>query len=96
MDANAKNKDEEKYKTYRKYYKKVINEAQKSYFSDLFDTKANTVKQLWNNLASVASLSKSKNKSNINELLININRITDPKMISDLFNNYLSGRVRVW
>jgi len=45
MDANAKNKDEEKYKTYRKYYKQVTNEAQKSYFSDLFDTKANTVKQ---------------------------------------------------
>ena len=76
-----KNKDGEKYKTYRKYYKQVMNEAQKSYFSDLFDTKANTVKQLWNNLASVASLSKSKNKSNINELLINNNRITDPKMI---------------
>jgi len=65
-----------------------MNEAQKSYFSDLFNTKANTVKQLWNNLASVASLSKSKNKSNINKLLINNNRITDPKMISDLFNNY--------
>ena len=37
----------------------------------LFDTKANTVKH---NLASVASLSKSKNKSNINELLNNNNR----------------------
>jgi len=88
MDANSKKIKMKKYITYRKYYKQVMNEAQKSHFNDLFDTKANTVKQLWNNLASVASLSKSKNKSNINELLINNNRITDPKMISDLFNNY--------
>ena len=84
MDANSKKIKMKKYITYRQ----VMNEAQKSHFNDLFDTKANTVKQLWNNLASVASLSKSKNKSNINELLINNNRITDPKMISDLFNNY--------
>ena len=40
---------------YRRYYKQVILAAEKSYFKEHFDTKINSVKQLWNYLASVAS-----------------------------------------
>ena len=47
-------KDEENYKNYRRYYKQVILTTKKSYFKEQFDTKTNYVKQLWNNLASVA------------------------------------------
>jgi len=61
-------KDEKNYKNYRRYYKQVILAAEKSYFKEQFDTKTNSVKQLWNNLASVASLGRKKNKNNVFKL----------------------------
>jgi len=58
-------KDAENYKIYRRYYKQVILAAEKSYFKEQFDTIINSVKQLWNNLASVASLGRKKNKNSL-------------------------------
>jgi len=55
-------KDAENYKKYRSYYTQVVLATEKSYFKEQFDTKTNSVKQLWNNLASVSSLGKKKNK----------------------------------
>ena len=42
--------------------------AEKSYFKEQFDTKIYFVNQLWNNLVSVASLRKKKNKTNVFKL----------------------------
>ena len=55
---------------YRRYYKQVILAAEKSNFKEQFDTsdKINSVKQLWNNLASVASLGRKKNKNKVFKL----------------------------
>jgi len=50
---------------YRRYYKQVILAAEKSYFKEHFNTKINSVKQLWNYLASVASLGRKKNKNKV-------------------------------
>ena len=56
--------DEDKYKSYRRYYKQLVNEAKTSHFTQLFNTKTNTIKQLWKNLATVASFGKHKSKNN--------------------------------
>ena len=81
-------KDAENYNNYRRHYKQVIRAAEKSYFKDQFDTKTNTVKQLWSNLASFASLSKKKNKNNVLKLKENGKYLTDPSDLSDTFNKY--------
>jgi len=80
--------DEDKYKSYRRYYKQLVNEAKTSHFTQLFNTKTNTIKQLWKNLATVASFGKHKSKNNVSKLIVNDQPITDTKTISNLFNNY--------
>ena len=45
--------DEEKYKNYRRLYKQTADATEKAYFKELFDTRSNSSKQLWNNLNSV-------------------------------------------
>jgi len=62
-------------------------ELKKSYFKEQFDTKINTVKQLWNNLASVASLGRKKNKNKVFKLKEDGKHLTDPAVLSDKFNN---------
>ena len=54
------------------------------------NNKTNTIKQLWNNFNKVYSFSKhSKKQSGISKLISNNNTIiTDPKDISNYFNNY--------
>jgi len=60
-----------KYKNYRKYYKNVIREAEVNDYVLQFDTKFNSVKQIWHNINSKASLSKSKKKETISTLTMN-------------------------
>ena len=59
-----------------------------SYFTDIFNVKTNSVKQLWHNLTSVASLRKPKNKNPVNKLLINNEYSSDLKTIMESLNNY--------
>jgi len=81
-------RDEEKYKKYRKHYKKVITEAKKRYYKDLFDARTNSVKKLWNNLNQMASLGKRNSTNNVHKLLVNNTFIMDQKLISNHFNEY--------
>ena len=50
--------NEIKYEHYRKYYKNVIREAEVNYYVLQFDTKFNSVEQIWHNIISMAFLSK--------------------------------------
>ena len=65
-----------------KLHKRVVNVAKKQYFKELFDSRSNSVKQLWNNLNQVASLSKHKNANNVQKLLVNNCFTEDNKAIS--------------
>ena len=79
--------DELNYKNYRKLFKQIAADAEQTYFKQLFDTRINSTKQLWNNLDRVCSFSKNKDKIAISELLVN-QRITNSKDICDCFNKY--------
>jgi len=46
----GKESDSTTYNSYRKIYKKVLAEAEQSYYRDKFSLKCNTIKQLWCNL----------------------------------------------
>ena len=62
--------------------------AKKQYFKELFDSLSNSVKQLWNNLNQVASLSKHSIANNVQKLLLNNYFTEDNKTISNYFNEY--------
>jgi len=80
-------KDEQKYKTYHRYYLRVLNEAEANYYQSQFDFKSNLIKQIWYNLNSVTSLSK-KNKVSIPKLTVDGSNITNPKLICNTLNSY--------
>jgi len=80
--------DGEKFKNYRRIFKSVCKEAENKFYRELFDTKCNSIKQLWSNLNRTFSLSKSKNNINIPKLSINNVDVTDPKQICNSLNSY--------
>ena len=80
--------DGEKFKKYRKIFKSVCKETENKFYRECFDTKCNSIKQLWFNLNSTFSLSKTKNNINIPKLSISNVDITNPKQICDSFNSY--------
>jgi len=80
--------DEEKYKTYRRLYKQLLKETKKVYYRDLFDSRTNSVKQLWNNLNHIVSLGKNKGTNNIQQLRIGNDNVQDSNIISNYFNDY--------
>lgn len=76
------------FKTYRKIFKSVLKEAENQYYRAIFDTKCNSIKQLWFNLNRNFSLSKTKTYISIPKLCINNVDITDQKLICNSMNNY--------
>jgi len=78
--------DEKAYKQYRAVYRKLAAEAEDSYYTEMYDTKCNTIKKLWDNLNTVCSLKSKKVKNNVSELLMNNVATTDPKKICNAFN----------
>jgi hypothetical protein len=84
--------DEIKYKNYKKVFKKVSREAETLYYKQLFDTQANSVKKMWNNLNMVCSLKASKTKSRvIQKLAINGKDVTQSEDIGNGLNEYFAA-----
>ena len=84
-------KDESKYKNYKKIFVKIAKEAEIRHYKDLFDVKANTLKNLWLNLNKVCSFKKSKNNStNIQKLVINNKEVTEKHEICNELNKYFA------
>ena len=78
--------DENKYKSYLKVYKLVLKTAETLYYKEHFDTKANSVKQLWTNIKDLFSVTKTKTE--IQKVTIIDNKtITDPKDIANALKN---------
>ena len=80
--------DEKKYKDYLRIFKKVTHAAQVAYYRELFDTRTNTIKQLWTNLNKISSLSAVKTKTIINKLSHNGTDFTEPRDICNTINDY--------
>ena len=69
----------DRYKTYRKLFRKTGLDVETEYFKNKFDYKTNSIKKLWSNLNTVCSASRKKNnkKSSVNALNINGCKIED-------------------
>ena len=74
------------------WFKKVSREAATLYYKQLFDSQANSVKKMWNNLNMVCSLKASKTKSRvIQKLTIHDNDVTQPEDIGNELNEYFAA-----
>jgi len=85
--------DEKKYKSYLRIFKKVTLAAQTAYYREKFDTRINSIKELWTNLYNISSLCRSKTTTKIEKLIYNNEEITDSSEIYNKLNTYFcSGR----
>ena len=80
--------DKVKYKDYLKIFKRVTSAAQSAYYKEKFDTRVNSVKQLWINLNQISSLCRSKTSTKIDKLIYNNEAFTDPTDICNKLNSY--------
>jgi len=69
-------------------YKRVLADAENAYYREHFDTKINSIKQLWLNLNRIFSLSKAKSNTSISKLIVNNVEITESKDICNGLNNF--------
>ncbi len=82
-------KDEEKYKNYKKVFKKLTGEAERMYYNSMFNTRTNSIKQIWRNLNIVCSLKDNKSKKQtITKLRTSNCYVTNPLDISNEMNNH--------
>lgn len=83
--------DECNYKKYKKTYSKVAARAQEMYYKQMFDSKTNTIKKLWENLNTVCSFKRKPSKNSVSKLIINDQVLVDSYNISNGFNKYFSS-----
>ena len=65
----------------------AINGSKKWYYKDLFDTRRNSVKQLWNNLSDTAALRKCNGTNNVQKLLIGNSYSEVPNVLAIILMN---------
>ena len=80
-------KDEMTYKHYKRHYTRISEEAERLYYQNLFNTKENSMKKLWNNLNTICSFKKKNNKF-ITKINVNNEDITDPSLMCNVFSKY--------
>lgn len=73
--------------TYNGILKKSIREAKTQYYHTQFEKYKHDIKQTWATISNIISRSK-RDKSKINELLIDGRKITDEKLMAEKFNNF--------
>ena len=83
--------DKENYLKYKRIFKSVSQQAESDYYSKLFDSRTNTIKQLWLNLNSICSLKSNKKKTDISKLCFDNIEITDKTDICNALNTYFCG-----
>jgi hypothetical protein len=67
-----------------------IKNSKKKYFQDYFAYNAKNIKDTWQGIKSIVNIN-TKNKSNPTSLMVNKKLISDPKAVSENFNEYFSS-----
>ena len=69
--------DYDEYRNYNKVFKNTIRECQLNYYKSIFNAKTNSMKKIWNEINTICSFRKAKNRTQIPKLIINNDVITD-------------------
>ena len=80
--------DENNYKIYSKELHKIIRKAQSDYYMNIFDSRVNDSKSIWNNLNQMFRTKDSNKGSGVSKIKHNNTILSDPKNIAESFNNY--------
>jgi len=79
--------DETKYKNYQKLLRKTLFAAEKQYYNNLFDTRAQSSKIIWKNINSLINYKQLKNTRSLQIVRDNI-KLDDPEVIANAFSSY--------
>ncbi len=78
------------YKKYCNTLKRCIEKSKINHYQMTFENLKNDIKKTWKTINEIVNI-KSKNYSSPNLIKINDENITDPKLISNLFNDYFKN-----
>ena len=84
-DRNDVNRD--LWKKYKNKLTETIRNAEKLHYKKIIGSHKNSTTQLWKTFGKILNQNKVKHKS-ISSLLINDNKVTEPQVIADSFNNF--------
>ncbi len=79
-----------KYKEYKKLFNKLVRTLEFDYYNLIFNSKVNSIKQVWNEINKLGTISKKRknNTSSIPKLNVDGAEITNSKQICEVFNEY--------
>jgi hypothetical protein len=80
--------DEITFKNYKKVFNSTIKKAQELYYKQQFDSKTNSIKQIWKNLNDCISVKETKKKCNISSLVVDNKVVSCPEGISNELNSF--------
>jgi hypothetical protein len=78
-----------KFKELRTKIQADIKNSKKKYFQDYFAYNARNIKDTWQGIKSIVNINSGK-KNNPTSLMVNNKLLTDPKSVSETFNEYFS------
>ena len=80
--------DEKEYKRHKNKLRKMMRQAQESYYTKLFDEKQNGMKKMWNHLGCMLNPKRSKGPQMIKRLCIDGKNVTENLEISEMLNQH--------
>ena len=88
-DQTKKSDLDKKYKEAKNRIIENTRQNKKTYFQEFFAKNANDIKNTWKGIRNLINI-KNKNKTQPKSLIVNNKTITDPKKVSNTFNDYFS------
>jgi len=76
-----------KWRRFKNKTDETIKKAEKLYYHKIIGSHKNSISQLWKTFGKILNKDKTKNK-NISSLIINDDKVTEPQIIADSFNNF--------
>ena len=82
-------------KVFKNKLRSVIRKAETDYYKNVFNSKTQSIKEMWKELGNLFDTKKKSKRKSISKLSINNQEITKDKDIANALNNYFTkiGRI---
>ena len=91
FDCSEENK--EAYKIFKNKSRTVIRKAEAEYYKNVFNSKTQSMKEMWKELGNLLNTKKKTMGSSISKIIINNKEITDDKDIANALNDHFT---KIW
>ena len=82
--------DKTKYLDCKRAFNKLLKKTQSEYYSNIFNSRINSTKYIWNQINEICSFKNKKSSTLISSIIFNNKTISDSTAISNIFNEYFS------